>query len=470
MINRKRCKMKVQSVLMAVTIAMPMIFGNASLAIADEVADEAVVIENIDGESASEEELILTDDGDAEDTSTYKQIKTIADLYAINNDLSGKYILMNDIDMSATDGGDWDPEGYGWEPIGLDANVTGGFGGVFDGNGHKIRNLTIKGDKNKYVGLFARFNKATIRNLGIENVNIKCQAEYFGGIVGEAYESIIEKCYVTGNIEELDKPPFRYYIGGIVGQCYNGGSLKDCFTSVNIKSKGSEAGGVCCMHSWYQDLANCYAVKSVTTTGDGIIGMISPYKNYNCYFLNLDGEIRTDPSAKPLSAVMMKTESSFTGFDFDNVWCIDAHAPNNNFPQLRSCLQDPIKSIQITKEPTVKEYNTISTNLLLDGGKLTINYEDGTVVTDVDMNEAKAKYSFLPAGKQTVTIDYCGKTATYDIDVKKAEPTIEGEMEFIKKVGDAFALTHTTDSDGTITYDYGSVADKSIIKSCCQHF
>ena len=38
----------------------------------------------------------------------YTPIYTIADLYGINNDMSGKYILMNDIDMSETLGGEWD--------------------------------------------------------------------------------------------------------------------------------------------------------------------------------------------------------------------------------------------------------------------------------------------------------------------------------------------------------------------------
>ena len=43
----------------------------------------------------------------------YTPIYTIDDLYAVRNDLSGNYILMNDIDLSETaPGGDWDC-GYG---------------------------------------------------------------------------------------------------------------------------------------------------------------------------------------------------------------------------------------------------------------------------------------------------------------------------------------------------------------------
>ena len=54
----------------------------------------------------------------------YTPIRTIEDLYGINNDLSGNYILMNDIDMTedTAPGGDWDINGTGWEPIGSSAD------------------------------------------------------------------------------------------------------------------------------------------------------------------------------------------------------------------------------------------------------------------------------------------------------------------------------------------------------------
>ena len=119
------------------------------------------------------EDIVADDDGSIsilktgdEDTSSYKKIKTIADLYAINSGLDDKYILMNDIDMSSTDGGDYDIEGYGWKPI-------ENFSGVFDGNGHKLSNLNIRGEKYDDIGLFGNTDGAEIRNLCIENASIK---------------------------------------------------------------------------------------------------------------------------------------------------------------------------------------------------------------------------------------------------------------------------------------------------------
>lgn len=72
------------------------------------------------------------------------EIRTIAELYNINSNMSGNYKLMNDIDMTEDTavGGDWDFMGNGWEPIGSNG-VYGNtaFTGTFDGGGHMIIEL-----------------------------------------------------------------------------------------------------------------------------------------------------------------------------------------------------------------------------------------------------------------------------------------------------------------------------------------
>ena len=60
----------------------------------------------------------------------YTVIKTADELQAMKDNLSGKYILMNDIDLS----------GYDWEAIG---NRSTKFTGELNGNGYVIKNLTI---------------------------------------------------------------------------------------------------------------------------------------------------------------------------------------------------------------------------------------------------------------------------------------------------------------------------------------
>ena len=130
------------------------------------------------------------------------EIRTIAELYNINNNMSGNYKLMNDIDMTddVAVGGDWDFMGNGWEPIGSNG-VYGktAFTGSFDGDGHKIIGMRIEvkttpsGTSEIYLGLFAN-NAGTIKNLGIDSTGKVNIGYYSGGIC--AYNSgTILNCY-----------------------------------------------------------------------------------------------------------------------------------------------------------------------------------------------------------------------------------------------------------------------------------
>ena len=73
------------------------------------------------------------------DFTGWTAISDRAGLEAITNDLSGKYYLTADIDLS----------GVEWVPIGADD--TDPFTGTFDGQGHVISNMTIIGDV-QYAG------------------------------------------------------------------------------------------------------------------------------------------------------------------------------------------------------------------------------------------------------------------------------------------------------------------------------
>ena len=96
----------------------------------------------------------------------FKEIRTIEDLYAINNDTSGNYRLMNDIDMTeeTAKGGSWDT-GHGWTPINE-------FSGEFDGNGYRIKGMNIYGNPGNYVGLFKSIWGGKVYNLGMADVKI----------------------------------------------------------------------------------------------------------------------------------------------------------------------------------------------------------------------------------------------------------------------------------------------------------
>ena len=111
----------------------------------------------------------------------FTPIYTIEDLDDIRNNPNGKYILMKDLDLA----------GINWTPIG------GTFTGVFDGNGHVIKNLTIIGNG----GLFAGIGYfAVIQNLGIVDCMID-GGDTAGGMACSAPWGVAFKnCFVTGTI------------------------------------------------------------------------------------------------------------------------------------------------------------------------------------------------------------------------------------------------------------------------------
>lgn len=140
-----------------------------------------------------------------------------------------------------------------WNPIGLLSyydRKPGGFSGVFDGNGHEIRNLYISERKinsaAENIGLFG-WNEGTIKNLGVVGININIRwgpiygvgmSAWVGGLTGMNGGDIIN-CYTQGNIKlkYLGKvtgvSPNHICAGGLVGG-YSEGNVKNCYSMVNM--------------------------------------------------------------------------------------------------------------------------------------------------------------------------------------------------------------------------------------------
>lgn len=145
-------------------------------------------------------------DGGASATCTVEVVDgtliyTREDLEAIPSGTanSGKtYILMNDIDLA----------GKNWTPIGV-------FNGTFDGNGHKIKNMTVQAYSAGFIGGLnmgaivknVYFENANVSNLGINNTN------FASGVIAATTpgSTRIINCKVTGSVAG------GYYAGGLLG-------------------------------------------------------------------------------------------------------------------------------------------------------------------------------------------------------------------------------------------------------------
>ena len=193
----------------------------------------------------------------------YTIIRTAEDLDNIHNDLSGKYILMNDIDLSGID----------WEPIGTLSNA---FKGILEGNGFIIQNLYINSTSD-YVGLFGCSMGGEINNLGLENSIITGNANV-GGIVGAVYEqTAISNCYVTGNITG------NRVVGGLVGYIqFSGAGIVDSYVNADIKGNKT-IGGIA--GDLKANLTNSYATGTVTGNSSvgGLGGNFQNAKIVNSY-------------------------------------------------------------------------------------------------------------------------------------------------------------------------------------------
>ncbi len=325
-----------------------------------------------------------------------------------------------------------------WEPIGDDYKP---FTGTFDGNGCKIKNLYIYTEYTggSGVGLFGYIKEGTVKNLGLENGNITATEEewsslpgggmgvgrdptvYVGSIAGIVEKGTITNCYNTGNVSGLN--PADPYTGGIVGDLY-GGTISDCYNTGNITGEGWATGGIAGTASG--TITNCYNVGNVSATSTyefyvgGIIGSASGTVS-NCYYLdNISVGVGngTDTCTK-CSCEEMQHQSTFVGFDFNEVWVINSNI-KYKFPQLQN---NPyiveLLSIEITVKPTKLTYIE-GEPIDPTGMVVTAYYNNNTskIVTDYAVSGSTAN-----PGTSTITITYGGKTATFNVTVETKQLT-----------------------------------------------
>lgn len=229
----------------------------------------------------------------AEVPEGYTAITTAAQLDAVRSNLSGKYILMNDIDLASF--GNWTPIGSSAQP----------FTGILDGNGYAIINLStetvVKGENGASTGLVSYSKSATVSNLTLENIDIRVDESEdisysVGGIAANAKFTTFNNCSVSGSI--CAKVGGRLEMGGIVG--YLNGSRSIIVNCENLADITAEAsgrifvGGI--VGSTNERISVCRNVAGITVNNivdsayeldmifiGGICGMTTMNLSDNCY-------------------------------------------------------------------------------------------------------------------------------------------------------------------------------------------
>jgi len=194
------------------------------------------------------------------------EIRDWYDLDAIRNNLSGHYILMNDLD-STTAGYEelaspTADEGKGWHPI-IGAGGDPPFTGTFDGQGYEIRGLFINLPGKGYVGLFSIVGEGGhIEDIGVVNADVTSTA-YIGGLVG-ANSGTVSNSYSTGSVTGVE------WVGGLVGFNFEEGTVSNSYSTGSVTSDygvGGLAGGN------VGTVSNSYSTGSVTGE-EGVGGLL----------------------------------------------------------------------------------------------------------------------------------------------------------------------------------------------------
>lgn len=275
----------------------------------------------------------------------YTEIRTIQELQNINNNPAGSYILMNDIDLA----------GYNWYPLAE-------FSGVFDGNGHKIKNMTIKGNADDYncngYGLFSAISGGSVQYLGMVDVDIELEdgTDYLVGSVGGlagtvgrnkngGFNAYIRESYVTGNISCESGE-----CGGIIGSVPNIYQLYlailDSYTCCDIRVNGKNgvAGGLVGYIQFgekgYQTIERSYAAGQCAADRTGGICYTTAYDKItieNCYYH--DGKNYDQLKGTSLTEEQMKRQDTYENYVFYETW-IMGRDTDYLYPMLRNNMQE----------------------------------------------------------------------------------------------------------------------------------
>ena len=254
----------------ALVVLSPLVQVDDRLAEGSAAGGDTVV--SLDGEQVyATEKKYGADESGVYHVSTAAELEKVKAIINAGSVKSASIVLDADIDMS----------GITWtEGIGVSGTS---FTGTFDGQGHKISNLTIKADQ-KYVALFGAVFNATIKNVVLENPvvenTVAVDKDYTGTIAGAGYAHI-ENCQVIGGtVTGGDQ------VGGIIGYL-SCGYVKNCTvdgTSVTAGADNERVGGIAGkanVDSDYEILSN--TVKNATIKGGmsaALVGQIMTGTKY----------------------------------------------------------------------------------------------------------------------------------------------------------------------------------------------
>lgn len=296
----------------------------------------------------------------------YTPIRTAEDLDRVRENLTGNYILMNDIVLTEEDYKEGGVFEGGFVPIGNEAEP---YQGIFNGNGYAVSGLVINGDY-KYAGLFGyvkwgykhifteeydperewgpngeitgytRTITGIVKNLGVVDsvISVQCEdvpAAQVGGIAGHG--DFVVGCF-TDNTEitlDLGENPNEgtFAVGGVVGagfmidSCYSGADITviSARDITEVYTAGVAGQSYACITSYFSGTIDCgdYTDYGVTSTYDLIVPFVLSediFDELTRRHIALEAEAAgVEPSEIQHSWEMQKLRAFYVQFHYSNL-------------------------------------------------------------------------------------------------------------------------------------------------------
>lgn len=195
--------------------------------------------------------------------ATAEQLMYARDMVNDGTHKTKSFVLTADIDL---EGSEWEPMGTFWKENNNTTDAGQFYSGTFDGGNHVIKNFKITQAYHGQIGFFGYTSGATVKNLGIEDMNINYSIESNGNVGGMiGYGSVTAtNCYIKNS--EILAPALRYYsVGGFMGKTRFASTFENCYLygcTLRAKDNSNVAGFISSIERDGNVVTNCYVANT----------------------------------------------------------------------------------------------------------------------------------------------------------------------------------------------------------------
>ena len=424
------------------------------------------------------------------------------DLDNVRNDLTGDYVLVNDLDSSTTG---YTGIGDDWNPIGEQALDGNFYEGIFDGDGFEIRDLIVD-TTDRNVGLFSGIRSpGEIKNLSVVGDITTTSDSFHGAVLCSENRGLIENCAAAGSVTvealgvvggllgrnegtvtesyatgSVDGPDI---VGGLVG--LNNDTVTDSYSTGSVEGD-ERVGGL--VGDNRGPIETSYAVGSVTGNTD-VSGLCSdPFDDGTVIDSYWDTESTgqdTSEGGTGLTTAEMQgseAETNMDGFDFEGAWSLVVENENSDgdgYPILRSIefeTQGDEQNLNITGYFPVLFNLSVETNPATDISAFGATLNGELVELDDEAENADVFFEFGENVTDSQTaIQTLTEPATFDELIDELEPNTTFEFRAIAEAQDSDNETFTDEGDiltfsteiitldGTISLDEAGVENADVL-------